>query len=161
MKKFGVILFSVVVMSCGNTQEQNSIVANSDIATEKPAENVKGNNDFGKVTELNPEDNIKYKKIILADPYEFKERYDNGSKVIDVRSAADFTAGHISGAINIELSDPEFSAKVKEYISDMPILVYSNTGVKSQQATHKMEAAGLGKIYNLEGGYSAWKAIGL
>lgn len=163
-KKYKIIMRSIiftfitlVLFSCGNSPESNE--SNNAIVSETTGVK-ETKSTFGEVTELNPEDNIKFKKIILADPYEFKERYDNGLTVIDVRTAGVFAKGHISGAINIDLLDVDFTQKIVKHLKDRPILVYSQEGVKSQEATHLMETAGFKKIFNLEGGYDAWKKIG-
>lgn len=164
MKNFALILAAFVLFSCGNSSKQSNVIESNAIEEETVSEATPistENSGFGKVTEVHPEENIRFKKIILSDPYEFKERYDNGSPVIDVRSTEEFAQGHIAGAINIPLSDAEFATKAKALMNNMPILVYSQQGIKSKEATHVLEKIGFQKIYNLDGGYIAWKKTGL
>jgi len=164
MKNLILVLSALVLFSCSDSAEQNNAIVSDGSDTKTQAVTSaprRGKSTLGGVTELEPEKNSFFKKIILADPFEFKERYDNGASVIDVRSAEDYAAGHISGAINISISDPEFSSKATKLMSTKPILVYSQKGVKSQEATHLLETAGFKKIFNLEGGYDAWLKVGL
>ena len=162
MKKLSIAIFTLVLFSCGNNEvEKDGISAKHISNVEQPVKNKQPSQPVGTVTELHPENNIRFKKIILAAPLEFKERYDIGSSLIDVRSPEKFAKGHISGAVNIELSDPDFANKALELKNELPILVYSQKGVKSQEATHKLESAGFKKIYNLDGGYEAWMKAGL
>jgi rhodanese-related sulfurtransferase len=43
---------------------------------------------------------------------------------------------------------------------EQPVVIYCRSGVTSQQAAEAMVAAGAPAFYELEGGYTAWQAVG-
>ena len=77
--------------------------------------------------------------------------------IIDIRTAAEYLAGHIKGAKNVPLkglvSDVE---KFSDY-KNKPVLIYCNSGNTVARALKILKNAGYQKINNLEGGIAAWK----
>jgi rhodanese-related sulfurtransferase len=73
----------------------------------------------------------------------------NGALVIDVRSAGEFTAGHLPKAVNIPLSEIEtvISRKVNE--KSQVLLLHCQSGMRSSQAVSKLKALGYPNAYNL------------
>lgn len=88
---------------------------------------------------------------VLAEP---------GITVIDVRTAAEYASGHLAGAVNIDVSDDGFDAKVSELAKDGTYLVYCHSGNRSAAAADRMAGLGFTTIYNLKGGVTAWQANG-
>jgi rhodanese-related sulfurtransferase len=90
--------------------------------------------------------------------------------VIDVRVAADYDNGHILGAINIPVIPPPPSfnfAALEAWISgegqnhkDDYIIVYCGTGIRSNLASNKLDAAGFMHVYDMLGAYPAWTTAG-
>ncbi len=78
--------------------------------------------------------------------------------VLDVRTPQEVAQGVIPGAVNINLYDPDFEAKLDQLDKDKTYLVYCRSGHRSSIAAGKMLKKGFGKIYNLQGGYNAWSA---
>jgi rhodanese-related sulfurtransferase len=77
-----------------------------------------------------------------------------GASVIDVRTQAEFAAGHIPGAVNIPID--ELRDRMSE-IPDGDLIVSCQVGQRGHTAT--MLLAGLGrKVANLDGGYLTWLA---
>ncbi len=76
--------------------------------------------------------------------------------VLDVRSAAEFSGGHITDAINIPL--PELESRLGELAKykDKPLLVNCQGGVRSTSACSVLKKGGFSRIYNLQGGVNAW-----
>jgi rhodanese-related sulfurtransferase len=74
--------------------------------------------------------------------------------IIDVREAAEVTAGKISGAVNIPLGLVEFRMnelnKTKEYI------MVCRSGGRSGRATQFLESHGF-NVINMTGGMLAWE----
>jgi rhodanese-related sulfurtransferase len=83
-----------------------------------------------------------------------------GTQVIDVRTPAEFAAGHLDGAVNIDVEGPDFAAQVATLDKDATYAVYCRSGNRSKSATQQMADAGIGSIYELGGGINAWAAAG-
>lgn len=80
--------------------------------------------------------------------------------LVDVRDERDWVAGHVPGSRNIPLetlrADPDaFLSK------DRPVAFICARGVRSLTAAKLAERLGYAKIYNLDGGTSAWARAGL
>ena len=76
--------------------------------------------------------------------------------LVDVRSVADFRAGHITNAINIPLDQIEVQINKITSNSKKNIIVYCQKGVRSGQAFRLLNKLGLPKLYTNEGGLDAW-----
>ena len=72
-----------------------------------------------------------------------------GAVVIDVRSAGEFTAGHLAKAINIPLSEIEtvIARKVKD--KNQVLLLHCQSGGRSGEARRKLKALGYEHAFNL------------
>lgn len=78
--------------------------------------------------------------------------------IIDARDAAQFSKGHIPGALNIEWRKVlEQRAKIPK---DKMVLIYCNTGSLSAQAGFALRVAGYDNVRILQGGFEEWKAKG-
>ena len=83
-----------------------------------------------------------------------RELVKGGASLIDVRSPAEFAAGHISGARNIPVG--EIARRSTEAGStDRPVVVYCASGTRSAMARRTLRAAGYRQVYNL-GPMSRW-----
>lgn len=80
--------------------------------------------------------------------------------ILDVRTAGEVADGYIAGARNIDITQPEFMEKVKTIEKDQPVYIYCKMGGRSANASEKLAKAGYTKVYNLMGGFEAWKAAG-
>ena len=76
--------------------------------------------------------------------------------LVDVRSEADFRAGHITNAINIPLDQIEVQINKITSNSKKNIIVYCQKGVRSAQVFRLLNKLGLPKLYTIEGGLDAW-----
>ena len=76
--------------------------------------------------------------------------------LVDVRSEADFRAGHITNAINIPLDQIEVQINKITSNSKKNIIVYCQKGVRSAQAFRLLNKLSLPKLYTIEGGLDAW-----
>jgi rhodanese-related sulfurtransferase len=80
--------------------------------------------------------------------------------VLDVRTAQEFAAGHVPGAINIPHDQVEARIGELEHARDREIVVYCRTGRRSDLALQILAARGFSKLLHLEGDYLAWQAAG-
>jgi rhodanese-related sulfurtransferase len=62
--------------------------------------------------------------------------------------------------MNIDVNAPDFAQKVKALDKSKTYLVHCRSGKRSVQACGEMEGFGFGRLYNLDGGISAWTARG-
>ncbi len=63
--------------------------------------------------------------------------------IIDVRTPAEYAAGHVEDAVNIDVQDPSFDGAVAELDDGGTYLVYCQSGNRSKDAAARLEAAGL------------------
>lgn len=81
--------------------------------------------------------------------------------IVDVRDAAEFTAGHVRDAKNIPLKElPQRVAELEKFKSKA-VVVMCQEGMRSSKATTQLKKAGFNEVYSLSGGLAAWQAQGL
>jgi rhodanese-related sulfurtransferase len=80
-----------------------------------------------------------------------------GVMLIDTRTAKEYNAGHIPGAVHIPLAD--IGAKAKKIRKDKDIVVYCANGNRSIWAIKRLMGMGYANLWNLKGGYNAWKRL--
>lgn len=91
-------------------------------------------------------------------PAEFAERIGGENTVLlDVRTPAETAKGVIVGAIEMDYRAPGFAEKISELDPSKTYLVYCASGGRSGNTCGKLNELGFDKVYNLKGGYSAWK----
>ena len=83
---------------------------------------------------------------------ELKNKINQGAILLDVRSKQEYNEGHLQGAINI----PEYEvSKVIENLipnKNQLIVIYCQSGGRSQNVYLKMRQKGYSNIYHLYGG---------
>jgi hypothetical protein len=81
-------------------------------------------------------------------------------QILDVRTAAEFNAGHIKHALQANwLDQKEFMDRTQHLDKNLPVYVYCQAGGRSASAQAALETQGY-KVINLEGGMSNWKMNG-
>ena len=86
---------------------------------------------------------------------------DSSVVVVDVRTVAEFTEGHIERAILIDQGQSDFVEKAKATLPiDKKIAIYCRSGRRSANAAGKLADIGY-KCVNLKGGIVAWKDAGM
>jgi phage shock protein E len=92
---------------------------------------------------------------------EFDKLVQGGKHVIlDVRTAEEYAAGHIPGAVLIDVKKPDFAERIEKLDKGKTYLVHCRSGVRSVTACTAMEKAGFKDCYNLLGGIKAWGDAG-
>ena len=83
------------------------------------------------------------------------------ARLIDLRDAAEFRAGHITGSENIGLG--RIDAELTQLKTDLtrPIVLVCDLGQSAGAVGQKLKAAGLSQVYKLEGGIANWKSQSL
>jgi len=108
------------------------------------------------------------KKIDTISPQRLHGMSIDGKKIklIDVRTAAEYRAGHVSGAKLIPLD--EFNADILAEIEthsvvdyEEPVYLTCHAGQRAEQAALRLIDAGFQNVSVVEGGTLAWQKAGL
>jgi len=83
-----------------------------------------------------------------------------GVVVLDVRTPEEFAQGHLEGALNIDVSAPDFADRVGELDRAATYAVYCRSGNRSATALAEMAALGFTDAHHLAGGIGAWQRAG-
>ena len=96
---------------------------------------------------------------IQVPPAQARELIDGGAQVVDVRTAVEHAAGHISGATHIPLEqlDPDSAGELDK---DGPVVVYCRGGNRSAAAAEALQNSGY-DAHSIDGGLVAWDEAGL
>lgn len=79
--------------------------------------------------------------------------------LIDVRSAQEFAASHVPGAINIPLD--QIAARAAELPAEGDVVFYCQSGVRSRLAIEVLRSLGIERpLFHFGGGLNAWQAAG-
>ena len=86
------------------------------------------------------------------------EKKDPDLVVLDVRTPAEFAAGHVPGARNV--SHDLLSSKIAELgdLRDKQVVLYCRSGRRTLLAEETLRKAGFTKLLHLQGDYLAWEA---
>jgi len=76
--------------------------------------------------------------------------------VVDIRGQADFSKGHIQGAINIPFSQIKEKTKGLEKYQGRPIIMVCANGIQVNGACDILRKAGVEQVHKLTGGMSSW-----
>ena len=84
---------------------------------------------------------------------------DEEAIIVDVRTEADFKAGHIPGARQINMAEVKNGIPaVKDKDKNKPVIVYCRSGNTSNSACAQLKKQGYENVYNLSGGIAGWEA---
>lgn len=101
-------------------------------------------------TNVNSLSAVEFQKIINTQPV----------VLVDVRTQPEFDAGHIAGAVNIDVNNPDFVSLVKKAVNNKPLAIYCRSGHRSKMAISKLTDF-KNKIYELGNGFNDWQQSGL
>lgn len=85
---------------------------------------------------------------------------DKEVQCLDVRTVAEYSEGHIPGAININVLDASFAVVADSTLrKDKPVALYCRSGKRSKKAAAILSGKGY-QIYELDKGFNAWEEAG-
>ncbi len=91
-----------------------------------------------------------------VDIKEFKTEISKSDvQLVDVRTAKEYSEGHIPGAMNIDVNAPDFEEKIKVLDKKENVAIYCRSGRRSKMAANKLTAAGY-KVIELNTGFLSW-----
>ena len=83
-----------------------------------------------------------------------------GVRIVDVRTADEFAAGHLAGAVNIDVGSADFAGLISALDPAGDYAVYCRSGNRSRAAIEAMTGLGYANTVGLEGGITAWADAG-
>jgi hydroxyacylglutathione hydrolase len=89
---------------------------------------------------------------------ELSSRLRAGAAVVDVRSRAEWDAGHIPGVVNIFAG--EIADRMDELPQGRPLVVHCQGGTRSAIAAGLLDARGVTQVLDLPGGFAEWEREG-
>jgi adenylyltransferase/sulfurtransferase len=99
------------------------------------------------------------RQIDLEEARRMMER--KGTVVIDVRESDEWRQGHLPNAIFIPRGFLELRVEEKVPDHETPVIVQCASGTRSLLAARTLRELGYENVYNLSGGFNAWKDKGL
>ena len=91
-------------------------------------------------------DNVEFAQIIA----------DTTVQLVDVRTPAEFAAGHIPEAVNIDVRGEKFDSEAKALLDpSRPVAVYCRSGARSKTAARNLVDKGY-RVYELNNGFMNW-----
>lgn len=69
-----------------------------------------------------------------------------GAWLVDVRSQAEFAAGHVKGSVNIPLDQVE--RRLAEFRKKNAVIVFCQSGMRSSRALSILKQNGITNVYN-------------
>ena len=81
-----------------------------------------------------------------------------GAVVLDVRTAKEFEAGHIDGAVSADFLSEDFAQVLAELDRDTTYILHCKSGSRSTKALEVMKEQGFTSVAHLTAGYDGWKA---
>ena len=91
--------------------------------------------------------------------HELQVKKDPSLLVIDVRSAEEYAAGHVPGAVNIP--HDQVPSRLAEIPKDKEVVLYCRSGRRSGLAAETLEANGYKDLRLLQGDMPGWEKAGL
>ena len=85
---------------------------------------------------------------------------DKNVQLLDVRTPAEYSEGHIPASINLNAMDENFASHIDDALSkEFPVAIYCRSGKRSRKAAHLLTKKGF-VVYNLDKGINNWKEEG-
>ena len=80
--------------------------------------------------------------------------------LVDIRTAEEFSSGHIHAAQLINVHDSDFALKVSKLDKSKTIMIYCRSGRRTELGREELQKQGF-KIAILKGGLNAWNEAAL
>jgi rhodanese-related sulfurtransferase len=96
------------------------------------------------------------KGVVNVDSAKVEQLLKDGNvHVVDVRTAGEFEAGHLTGAENVPVD--QVGSVASSWDKSKPLLVYCATGARSSSAVSQLQSMGFATIYHLSQGLVSWQ----
>lgn len=99
--------------------------------------------------------------FVNVKPEDFKKQMSSkAGLLLDVRTPAEVAKGKLPKATHLDFYKPDFDKQVEKLDKNQPVYVYCAVGGRSGKTMAKMKTMGFKEVYNLAGGFNAWKQLG-
>ena len=78
-----------------------------------------------------------------------------------MRTPEEFAAGHVEGALNINVESPTFADEIEALPKDQTYVVYCRSGNRSAAAAEQMADAGFTDLYDVDAGLATLAEAGV
>ncbi len=79
-------------------------------------------------------------------------------QILDVRTPQEVREGKIKNSVLADIFSPDFKEKISRLNKEKPVLVYCRSGNRSRSACSLLTRQGFSKVYNLTGGFTAYRS---
>lgn len=86
----------------------------------------------------------------------FQQEDTTNILLLDVRTPAEYAAGHLEGAVNMNWLDADFKTRADKLDNGKTIYLYCQKGGRSAKAATVLDSLGY-DVVDLAGGYSEWE----
>ena len=99
----------------------------------------------------------------LLPPNDFKKKVETTENpvIVDVRTPEEYSEGHLANAMNMDWDGDAFHQQIQSLDKNASVFVYCYGGGRSSAAAKELKKQGFKNVYDLKGGFSAWKKAGL
>ena len=86
---------------------------------------------------------------------------NQGALVLDIRKPAEFAAGHVNGAKQLDSDKILTAGESFKRFKDKPVVVYCDSGSLAAAAVRQLTHQGFTKAFQLRGGFAGWRSENL
>ncbi|MBW1698412.1 MAG: rhodanese-like domain-containing protein [Deltaproteobacteria bacterium] len=90
-----------------------------------------------------------------------QKKGDSDFVILDIRTPAEFNAGHIPNSILIDFYSKTFAEKIQQLDRTKTYLVYCRSGNRSRRSLELFKKLKFRKVYHMDSGIIGWKSEGL
>lgn len=91
---------------------------------------------------------------------EARAAYDSGAVFVDVRTDAEWSAGHLKNARHLPVDEVAADASTVLPRKDQPVVLYCKSGRRAESAAEQLRQLGYQRVTAMTGGYADLKAAG-
>lgn len=100
--------------------------------------------------------NIMFENID-AQAFEKEAANNKNAVILDVRTADEYSSGHLENAVNVDFNAPDFRSRLETLDKSKKYLVYCRSGARSFNACNIMSQTGFDQVVNMQGGIMSWR----
>lgn len=102
-------------------------------------------------------------KVTVQEARELMQKHQGRTDlvIVDVRTPAEFAAGRLAGAVNVDFRSLDFEAKLARLNRDTSYLIYCRVGHRSANSVPVFKRLGFVSVLDMQGGITEWQRQGL